>query len=315
MITERLMVFCKLLLIIFTLNLHAQTLTEIESQRVALPNGWSLTPVGKILPLGDLPLNIAISPSERIAAVTNNGYSTHTIQLVDVKRGIITDSVAIGKAWLGLTFSDDGKYLYASGGHDNMIIRYAVHNKKLSQEDTIVIGKPWPELISIAGLSLDDDKMRLYVVTKENNSLYVIDIDSKRVVSQYPLGGEGYTCILSPDRKTLYTSCWGCNKIVVFDTDLMKITGSVPVGDNPNDLCITGDGKYLFVANASDDNVSVIDTWQMRVIEILSTALYPGAALGSTPNSVVLSNDDKILFIANADNSFRYSLIEEIIKH
>ena len=31
------------------------------ADRVQLPNGWSLTPAGKSLPLGDLPLNIAVS--------------------------------------------------------------------------------------------------------------------------------------------------------------------------------------------------------------------------------------------------------------
>jgi hypothetical protein len=35
--------------------LPAQTLTEIESHAVSLPNGWKLTPAGKLLPLGDLP--------------------------------------------------------------------------------------------------------------------------------------------------------------------------------------------------------------------------------------------------------------------
>lgn len=51
----------------------AQTLPEVESARVNLPNGWSLTPVGDQVRLGDLPLNIAVSPSQEMAAVTNNG--------------------------------------------------------------------------------------------------------------------------------------------------------------------------------------------------------------------------------------------------
>jgi YVTN family beta-propeller protein len=143
----------------------------------------------------------------------------------------------------------------------------------------------------------------LYAVTKENNSFYVIDIQSKKVVSQHQLGGEGYTCILSPDHKLLYISCWCCDKIVVFDTFQEKITGSIPVGDNPNDLCITSNGQFLFVANANDNNVSVIDTRQMKVIETLSTALYPDAPTGSTTNSVALSRDEKTLYIANADNN------------
>ncbi len=159
---------------------RAQTTDELSSRRVLLPNGWQLTPVGKILPLGDLPLNIAVSPDKKLAAVTNNGQSTQTIQLIDLKKGIVTDSVIIGKSWLGLTFSDDGKYLYASGGNDNFIIKYAIRKMELINTDTIILGKPWPEKISVAGIALDDRKKMLYVVTKENNSLYAIDLHNKK---------------------------------------------------------------------------------------------------------------------------------------
>jgi YVTN family beta-propeller protein len=299
----RLLIPGQLLLILLTLSLQAQTMSKIESHRVLLPNGWSLTPVGELLPLGDLPLNIAIAPSEKIAAVTNNGQSIQNIQLIDIDRQVILDSIITGKSWLGLTFSADGKYLYASGGNDNIILIYSVANNHFSVSDTIKIGKPWPVKISIAGIAVDDSKKRLYAVTKENNSLYVIDLLSRKAVSQYPLGAEGYTCLLSPDHKILYISCWGCGKVELFDTYQQKITGSVPVGDHPNDMCIRKDGKYLYVANANDNSVSVVDTRQMKLVETLNAALFPDSPAGSTTNSVALSKDEKTLFIANADNN------------
>ena len=64
-------------------TLFSQTIQQIESKRVGLPNGWSLTPVGKSLPLGDLPLNMAVSPSKKLIAVTNNGQSVQSLQLID----------------------------------------------------------------------------------------------------------------------------------------------------------------------------------------------------------------------------------------
>ena len=299
----KLLIFFQIIYTGSFLNLQAQTVTEPESHAVTLPNGWKLTPAGKLLPLGDLPLNIAISPSGKLAAITNNGESDQTIQLVDIGREVILDSIIIRKAWLGLTFSDDGKYLYASGGNDNIIVRYAVLNNRLSVDDSISLGKAWPEEISVAGIALDDARNRMYVVTKENNSLYVLDTRSKKVVSKHPLDGEGYTCLLSPNHKVLYISCWGCDKVVMFDTELQKFSGTIGVGDNPNDMCITRNGKFLYVANANDNTVSVIDTKQLKVIETLNSALYPGSAEGSTTNSVALSSDEKTLYIANADNN------------
>ena len=85
-----------LLLILLALPLKAQTLSEIEAKRVTLPNGWSLTPVGKMVPVGDLPLNIAVSPDNKLAAVTNNGESDQSIELINIKHGLVIDSVPIG---------------------------------------------------------------------------------------------------------------------------------------------------------------------------------------------------------------------------
>src|SRR5580692_9111028 len=95
-----------------------QDLQTLESKQVRLPNGWSITPAGRHVTVGDLPLNIAVSRSQRFLAVTNNGQSTQSIQLVDAKNEKILDNKIIGKSWGGIAFSKNEKYLYASGGND-----------------------------------------------------------------------------------------------------------------------------------------------------------------------------------------------------
>jgi YVTN family beta-propeller protein len=286
-----------------TNSLVAQSLSDIQANKITLPNGWSLSPVGASLPLGDLPLNMVIAPNKKIMAVTNNGQSTQSIQLIDLKKKQLLDTKEIGKSWLGLAFSDDSKTLYASGGNDNWIIRYEIKEQKLSVLDTIVIGKPWPEKISIAGLALDDKASRLYVVTKENNSLYVVNTITKKIIKQLKLKGEAYACLLSSNKDVLYISCWGCDKVLLVDTNQLIITNEITVGDNPNDMVLTRKGVFLLVANANDNSVSVIDLKKNKVIEELNSALYPKAPSGSTANSVSLSEDEKTLYIANADNN------------
>ncbi|HVT83942.1 MAG TPA: bifunctional YncE family protein/alkaline phosphatase family protein [Chitinophagaceae bacterium] len=293
-----------LLLIVFlSYYSFGQTLQEIESQRVHLPNGWSLTPVGNTLQLGDLPLNMAVSASKKYIAVTNNGQSVQSLQLIDAKNERILDNVVIPKSWYGLKFSADEKFLYASGGNDNRILQYAVQNNKLILKDSIALGKKWPVKISPTGLDIDDAKKILYVVTKENNSLYVVDLKNKKVSQPVQLSAEAYSCLLSPDTKTLYISCWGCDKVLLYDTRQKKFVGEIPVGDNPNELCLTKRGTYLFVANGNDNSVSVINTQTRKVIETLNAALYPHSPEGSTSNGLALSADEKTLYIANADNN------------
>jgi YVTN family beta-propeller protein len=291
--------------LLVTLNIFSQPSKEDDliKTRIMLPNGWSLTPVGKSLQLGDLPLNIAVSPSKKYIAVTNNGQSTQSLQLIDVKNEMRLDSVDIPKSWLGLKFSSDEKFLYASGGNDNWILKYAILHSRLILKDSIKLGDKWPVKISPAGLDIDDTKNLMYVVTKENNSLYIINLDSKKILGKYELGGEGYTCMLSTDKKELYITCWGCDKLLIFDTKQKKFSGEISVGDNPNDIAVTKDNHYLFVANSNDNSVSVIDISKRKVLETLNAALFPDAPSGSTTNALALNADEKILYVANADNN------------
>ncbi len=285
-------------------NASAQTLAELEKKRVGLPNGWSLTPVGKNIPLGDLPLNLVVSNNKKYIAVTNNGQSTQTIDLFDLKSGKRLDSIIIAKSWYGLAFSKNDQFIYASGGHDNQVKKYAIVHNKLRLVDSLVLGDKWPKRIGTAGLDLDETiHHKLFVVTKEDNSLYVFDLKTKKILNKVSLGSEAYTCKLSNDKKSLYISSWGGRKILVYDIAQQKITKEIAVGSHPNEMVISKNGLYLYVANANDNSVSVISTKTHEVIETLNAALYPNAPSGSTSNGLALSEDQKTLYIANADNN------------
>src|SRR5450755_3645921 len=117
---------------------------DTVSRRTLLPNGWSLTPLGKSIPLGDLPLNIAVSSQNKYIAVTNNGQSVQSIQLINPINNRILSEVNIPKSWLGLAFSSDEKYLYASGGNDNLIVKFRISNNRLTEHDHFLLGEKWP---------------------------------------------------------------------------------------------------------------------------------------------------------------------------
>lgn len=280
-----------------------QPATKLSNQKVVLPNGWSLSPAGSSLSLGDLPLNMAVSPDKKWLAVTNNGQSTQTLQLINVKSNTVAEDIVIAKSWYGLKFSADSKKLYASGGNDNMILQYNIDGSKLIKTDSFVLGRKMKDLISPAGFDIDETAQKLYVVTKENNALYIFNLADKKIIAKKSLPAEAFTCLLSADKSELFVSCWGCDKIISFNTKSNTEQYSIEVGDNPNELLLSKDGKRLFVSNANDNTVSVIDVRQRKVIETLNAALYPNAPSGSTTNGLALSEDGEKLFIANADNN------------
>src|SRR5262250_1420565 len=56
---------------------------------VLLPNQWSLRPAGKQIELRDFPVNVAVHPGGRFAAVLHSGYSAHLVAIVDLQLGKI----------------------------------------------------------------------------------------------------------------------------------------------------------------------------------------------------------------------------------
>jgi len=52
-------------------------------------------------------------------------------------------------------------------------------------------------------LEIDDANKTLYVVTKDNNTLYAVDLVSQKVKESFPLPAEGYTCLLDKQKSIL----------------------------------------------------------------------------------------------------------------
>ncbi len=104
----------------------------LNSRRILLPNGWSLTVPGESIPLGDFPLNLVTSNDSHVLAVTNNGQSEHSIMLIDPHKFEMINKMEIPKSWYGLVFNNDHSRLFASGGNDNMIRIYDTSDNALA---------------------------------------------------------------------------------------------------------------------------------------------------------------------------------------
>src|SRR5579871_2062835 len=82
---------------------------------VLLPNMWSLKPAGRQVDLGDFPVNIAVHPKGRFAAILHCGHGPHEIVIVDVVQAALISRTKVEEAFYGLEFSRDGGRIYCSG--------------------------------------------------------------------------------------------------------------------------------------------------------------------------------------------------------
>ncbi len=278
---------------------------RLADGRVRLPNGWYLSPAGKQLEVGELPLNMVVTPDERYVITTDDGTAVQNLTVVDVATWSVVQKLPLRKAWVGLRLIDGGRRLLVSGGNDNRVNVYTFADGKLAFADSLVVAAPRPAaLVWIAGLDYDDESGLVYAAGKENRSLNIIRLADRTLVKSFTLPATPYTCLVSRAHPYVFVSLWGGSAVAFVDRKTGDIVRTVPVGDHPCDMVESPDGRRLFVANANNNSVSVISIRDARVQETIISSLFPDLPEGSTPNGVALTPDGGTLYIANADNNY-----------
>jgi len=276
-----------------------------------LPNGWRIAPAGKNVMMGDLPLNMVLSPDGRFIVITNNGWTKPTLDVFDTKNeAIVGRRMPLDNAWLGLAWSSDGKRLYAAGAAENSIYEFTWAKGGLTGAGRIAIGQPerrtGGEFLNagfVGGLAAAPDGKTLYAIQVFGQALSAVDLEARKESKKVGLPAEPYTTVVSGDGRTVFVSIWGGSRVLMFAGDTLAPLGEIAVGPHPNAMLLSKDGTRLFVACANTNAVYVIDVAARAAREQISVALYPNAPVGSTPNALALSPDGETLLVANADNN------------
>ncbi len=273
---------------------------------ILLPNGWSLKPAGRQVRLGDLPVQIAVHPTEPILAILHAGYGEHEVVTASATTGKIIGRVSLPASFSGLIWSHDGKRVFAGGGFDDKIYRFDCAGGLLSRK--VVFS--YPEGVGgsrrvPAGLALSKDGKTLYVAAAFGHSVARFEAESGAFRDELALeaGSYPYGLALDETHQRLYVSLWSKGRLAVVDTQTFAQRGQLPTEEHPNEMLLAHEGKILFVANANRNTVTVIDTVAGKSIETIGTAIDPKAPPGSTPNSLALSPDESLLFVSNANTN------------
>jgi YVTN family beta-propeller protein len=278
------------------------------AEQPRLPTGARLDPAGRSFEVGSMPLAVALSPDGKRIAILLNGWREQGVQILDRGTGQITQNLSQPAAFLGLTFSADGKSLYASGGNEDVVYRYSWADGRAGPADSIALAnkpKDKPGTRYPAGIALSPDGKTLYVAENLADSLAVVDVASRKVTQRFATERYPYGVAVAGDG-SVYVSAWGGSTVSVFHPaggGSLQDAGKVGVARHPSALVLSRDGSRLFVTSGSTDRISVVDTRAGRVIATLDDAPPAGPHEGSTPNALALSADGKRLFVAEADNN------------
>src|SRR5476649_662300 len=85
-----------------------------------LPSGWRITPAATpIAETGDWVLKLTPAPDGRAIVALNAGYQPHGLTVIDPATHKVVQRITLRSAWLGMSWSPDGRTLYVSGGNAN----------------------------------------------------------------------------------------------------------------------------------------------------------------------------------------------------
>ncbi|MBI2920111.1 MAG: beta-propeller fold lactonase family protein [Planctomycetes bacterium] len=137
---------------------------------------------------------------------------------------------------------------------------------------------------------LSADGRLAYVVNHTSDTLSVLDIRGRKVVSEIAVGSRPVHAALSRDGAFLYVSCLYVGAISVVDLEKGRVVRTIATGDEPYGVTVSRDGRRLFVANSLSDTVSVIDAAAGTTLAEIPVARSPRDIAETPDGKLVVSN-------------------------
>jgi YVTN family beta-propeller protein len=267
------------------------------------PHGWTLTPAGQQVTLGDFPMNSALSPDGKYLVVSNDGQGVQSLQVIDVQLHKVIQTipyVAPEGLFVGIAFSPDGSTVYASAGGNNKIRVYSFVAGNLVEKSPIQMKDASNTNFTPAGLSVSNDGKYIYTANNTANSVSKIDISTGQIVATTQTGKDPYGTLLDSKSGMLYVTNWGESSVTVLDPQTMTVKNTISVGLHPNAITQNPVTGMIYVANSDSDSISVIDPTHQTVTQTISVASNQGPSDGNIPDALAVSPDGKTLYVANA---------------
>ncbi|HEY6350841.1 MAG TPA: hypothetical protein VI636_15680 [Candidatus Angelobacter sp.] len=300
----------------------------------------------------DHPVSTLVSPDGNTLLILTSGFnrnydhegkkiaaqSNEYVFVYDIRQQPPTmiQALQVPNTFAGLAWRPDGKEFYVSGGSDDNLHVFEPangdwketgppialgHTSSLgikiasdSESRDDLAGHP-----AVAGLAVNAKGTRLLAVNYENDSVSLVDIESRRKIAELDLrpgkidpakkgvpGGEFPFWAAFKGNDRAYVSSLRDREIVVLDlAGSPKVLRRIKIHGQPNKLILNKTGTLLFAAVDNSDSVNIINTSTDQIVASIKTAapnnIFPnqGKYKGSNPNSLALSPDEHTLYVTN----------------
>ncbi|MCE9531316.1 MAG: bifunctional YncE family protein/alkaline phosphatase family protein [Planctomycetes bacterium] len=264
---------------------------------IQLPNQWQLRPAGRAIEVGDFPVNMAMHPSGQYVAVLHAGMREHEIIVVALEktRQRIVSRTSVDQTFYGVTFTPDGKKLFASGGEFEVVHEFDFARGMLGIPRKIDLpsGDDKSKRI-IGGLAIDKEGRDLFAAATWGDVVVRIPIDNPENKVTIPVG----RAVAKGEKKDEKAkgeppSPDDGRKKDKEGKEIAKKAKDDPV--HPYAILPDPLNKRLFVSLWAAGSVAVIDLEKNEMTALWSTE--------SHPTEMVLSPNGKSLYVACANST------------
>lgn len=163
-------------------------------------------------------------------------------------------------------------------------------------------GCPIEGLEHAKGLAVHEGENRLYITSRDNNQLLVVDPLNNEVVDQAPTGAEPWSIAVNETSGRIYVSNYASGDVWVYAVDTLDVLAKIPVGNHPALMTILPDLDTVFVV--------VRENSRIAIIQGLSLAQETNSG-GSAPYGIAADPVNQRIFVSNRDSGHLAALVQQ----
>ena len=142
------------------------------------------------------------------------------------------------------------------------------------------------------GMAVHTTRDLLYVTSRDNDRLVVVDVYSATVISQTTTGDQPWSVVVNEATGRVYVSNYGSGDVWVYDVDTLAVLAKIPVGVNPALMEILPGQDMVFVVVRDGSRIAVIQGLTLMA-DISSGGSGPyGIAADTVNNRIFVSHRD-----------------------